>query len=149
MVNFETIGGVIIECHLRFADQWVDLYGRGWTQSVVELYQRGRWRFADDERSTGYGVVLFGGHGLHYVVDRGTVEEIRALPDVSSVHITFYADRSGARHAARRFSPRHRQLPGSGGRRAGARAAGADVLVHTGSPRASARGVIPKTRRMI
>ena len=29
MVNFETIGSRIIEAHLRFADQWPDLYGRG------------------------------------------------------------------------------------------------------------------------
>src|SRR5689334_20522681 len=27
MLNLETIGGRIIECHLRFADQWPDLYG--------------------------------------------------------------------------------------------------------------------------
>ena len=29
MANFETIGGRIIECHLRFTDQWPDLYGAG------------------------------------------------------------------------------------------------------------------------
>jgi hypothetical protein len=29
MANFETIGGRIIEAHLRFADQWPDLYGPG------------------------------------------------------------------------------------------------------------------------
>jgi hypothetical protein len=38
LVNFETIGGGIIECHLRFADQWPDLYGAGWVRSVVGLY---------------------------------------------------------------------------------------------------------------
>ena len=27
MLNIETIGGRIIEAHLRFADQWPDLYG--------------------------------------------------------------------------------------------------------------------------
>ena len=27
MINLETIGGRIIEVHLRFADQWPDLYG--------------------------------------------------------------------------------------------------------------------------
>ena len=32
MVNFETIGGRIIEAHLRFADQWPDLYGGGGSQ---------------------------------------------------------------------------------------------------------------------
>jgi len=99
MVNFETIGGAIIECHLRFADQWVDLYGPGWVESVVELYARSSWRFDDDERSTGYSVVLFGGHGLHYVIDHETVEEIRALPEISSVQITFHTDRPTEAHA--------------------------------------------------
>jgi len=32
MANFETIGGRIIEAHLRFADQWPDLYGAGWVE---------------------------------------------------------------------------------------------------------------------
>ena len=29
MANLETIGGRIIEVHLRFTDQWPDLYGSG------------------------------------------------------------------------------------------------------------------------
>lgn len=99
MVNFETIGGVIIECHLRFADQWVDLYGPGWVESVVALYTHRRWRFEDDERCTGYSVVLFGAHGLHYIVDRETVEEIKALPGISSVQVTFHADKPTEAHA--------------------------------------------------
>ena len=39
-VNVETIGTKIIEAHLRFADQWPDLYGRGWLEAVVDLYAR-------------------------------------------------------------------------------------------------------------
>jgi len=35
MLNLETIGGTIIEAHLRFADQWPDLYGPGWWEGVV------------------------------------------------------------------------------------------------------------------
>ena len=36
MVNLETIGGTIIECHLRFTDQWPDLYGGdAWVGAVV------------------------------------------------------------------------------------------------------------------
>ncbi len=45
MVNLETIGGKIIEAHLRFADQWPDLYGPGWVDAVVALYERGEWEF--------------------------------------------------------------------------------------------------------
>ena len=33
MVNFETIDARIIEVHLRFSDQWPDLYGAGWTEA--------------------------------------------------------------------------------------------------------------------
>ena len=38
MINLETIGGRIIEVHLRFADQWPDLYGQGWVEALVRLY---------------------------------------------------------------------------------------------------------------
>ena len=41
MVNFETIGSRIIEAHLRFADQWPDLYGPGWVEALVRLYAKG------------------------------------------------------------------------------------------------------------
>ncbi|MGB9389117.1 MAG: hypothetical protein WCB70_03850, partial [Xanthobacteraceae bacterium] len=34
MLNLETIGGTIIEAHLRFADQWPDLYGPGWVDAL-------------------------------------------------------------------------------------------------------------------
>ncbi len=42
MANFETIDGRIIEAHLRFADQWPDLYGAGWVEAVVNLHVTGR-----------------------------------------------------------------------------------------------------------
>ena len=66
MLNLETIGGTIIEAHLRFADQWPDLYGPGWVDALVGLYERGEWDFADDDRSEGYSVVLFGPNGRRY-----------------------------------------------------------------------------------
>jgi hypothetical protein len=99
LVNLETIGGTIIECHLRFADQWVDLYGGGWLESVVELYAHGRWRFRDDARRTGYSVVLFGTHGIRWRIDRSAVEDLRRLPGVSSLQITFHEDRAPEAHA--------------------------------------------------
>ena len=115
LVNFETIGGVIIECHLRFADQWVDLYGTGWLASVVELYARGRWDFADRDRHTGYSVVLFGQHGLRLPASDPTVVDACApCRGVSSIQITFHpTGRRVARHAAGRLPPRDRQLLGS------------------------------------
>ena len=98
--NVETIGGKIIEVHLRFADQWPDLYGRGWLESIVELYQRRRWRYADDDRHDGYSVVLFGAHGVPYrAPTEKLVNEIRGRPDISSVQITFHEDIPMDQHA--------------------------------------------------
>ena len=98
-VNLETIGGAIIEGHLRFADQWVDLYGPGWLESVVELYARGRWHFADPARRTGYSVVLFGKHGVSWAIDPAEVDALRHVAGVSSIQITFHAERPPATHA--------------------------------------------------
>ena len=99
MLNLETIGGTIIEAHLRFADQWPDLYGAGWIEAVVRLYENGTWDFADDDRRGGYSVVLFGPNGRRYrhpppQLDR----QIKCMPGVASVQITFHEDRAPERH---------------------------------------------------
>ena len=39
LLNLETIGGTIIEAHLRLSDQWPDLYGAGWVDAFVGLYR--------------------------------------------------------------------------------------------------------------
>ena len=97
--NAETIGGTIIEAHLRFADQWVDLYGPGWLDAVVALYAHGRWRFADTGRRTGWSVVLFGRHGVRWSVDGEAVERLRRVAGVSSVQVTFHPDHPPEAHA--------------------------------------------------
>jgi hypothetical protein len=100
MLNVETIGGTIIEAHLRFADQWPDLYGPGWVEAVVELYERGEWNFSDDDRTEGYSAVLFGPHGRHYHhPPPAAAEEIKHMPGVTSVQITFHEDRAPEWHA--------------------------------------------------
>jgi hypothetical protein len=99
MVNLETIGGRIIDAHLRFADQWPDLYGDGWLDAVVALYARAEWQFADRERRDGYSVVLFGAHGREYRHPPAQrVAQVRRMPQVSSVQITFHEDRPAAAH---------------------------------------------------
>jgi hypothetical protein len=99
-VNFETIGTKIIEAHLRFADQWPDLYGPGWVEAVVDLYASGRWRFCDDARRTGYSIVLFGAHGPAYKKpDSKAVNEFLSSPDVSSIQMTFHDDRPPQMHS--------------------------------------------------
>ena len=100
MVNLETIGGKIIEVHLRFSDQWPDLYGSGWLDAVVRLYAAGNWDYADTGRKTGYSVVLFGSHSGRYVHPPvALTDRIRGFDGVSSVQLTFDEHRPPATHS--------------------------------------------------
>jgi hypothetical protein len=98
--NLETIGGRLIEVHLRFADQWPDLYGRGWLPAVVDLYTEGRWQYPDRDRRDGYSVVLFGPHGCRPTPPRRPLlEALRAEPGISSIQVTFHPELAPERHA--------------------------------------------------
>jgi hypothetical protein len=100
MINLETIGGQIIEVHLRFADQWPDLYGAGWVEALVRLYRHGGWDYPDTDRRDGYSVVLFGPHGTRYHhPPPALIDEIGAMPLISSVQVTFHADKAPDQHA--------------------------------------------------
>lgn len=100
MLNLETIGARIIEAHLRFADQWPDLYGPGWVDALVRLYAEGRWVFDDSARRDGYSVVLFGGHGIQYAhPSAALVDDLRATPQVTSIQVTFHEDRPPSAHS--------------------------------------------------
>jgi hypothetical protein len=88
IVNFETIGGRIIECHLRMSEQWLDLNGAGWLAAVVALYASGEWTFAAPPRR-GYSVILFGDHGINWQINRAAVGAFLKIPGVSSIQITF------------------------------------------------------------
>jgi hypothetical protein len=99
MINVETIGGRIIEAHLRFSDQWPDLYGSGWVDALVALYRDGRWEFADRDRRDGFSVVLFAPHGHYQHPPQELVAQVRQMPGVSSVQITFHEDKDPGRHA--------------------------------------------------
>ncbi len=98
IVNFETIGGTITECHQRMSEQWLDLNGPGWLRAVVDLYTGGRWRFPVRPK-TGYSVVLFGPRGPRYRIDPEAVKALRTGPGVSSIQITFDPFRPLERHA--------------------------------------------------
>jgi hypothetical protein len=100
MMNFETIGARIIEAHLRFSDQWPDLYGKGWLEALVCLYEKGEWQFADEGRRDGYSVVLFGAHNIQYrYPPRAMVEELLQTPEVSSIQVTFHEDKPSRAHS--------------------------------------------------
>jgi hypothetical protein len=99
-VNIETIGGRIIEVHLRFADQWPDLYGPGWLPAVVTLYAAGVWTHREERRRDGYSVVLFGPHGRRYFPPRPAVlDGWRRQHGISSIQITFDPSIAPSRHA--------------------------------------------------
>ena len=100
MLNFETIGARIIEVHMRFADQWPDLYGAGWVDALVGLYAHGAWDFDDANRRDGYSVVLFGAHGVQYAhPPADVVDRLSETEGVSSIQITFHEDRPPASHS--------------------------------------------------
>ena len=67
---------------------------------VVRLYHQRRWDFADDDRRDGYSAVLFGPHGPRYShPPPALAAEVRHMPGVSSVQITFHEDKDPERHA--------------------------------------------------
>jgi hypothetical protein len=90
MLNIETIGGRIIETHLRFADQWCDLYGKGWVEALIGLYASARWDFTAEAPREGYSIPLFARHGAVPEYPPADVQAaIRARPHVTSLQITF------------------------------------------------------------
>lgn len=100
MVNVETIGGRIIEAHLRFADQWPDLYGQGWTTALVRLYAKQDWEFKEPTRNTGYSVVLFVPPRANYRHPPAEkLKAIRRTRGVSSLQITFHEGLAPRLHA--------------------------------------------------
>src|SRR5438477_12947410 len=91
VVNLETIGGRIIEVHLRMSDQWPDLYGAGWVDAMVGLYAQRKWDFADRDRHDGFSVVLFGPHGRRYRhPPPSVIAEVLRITRVSSLQIPFH-----------------------------------------------------------
>jgi hypothetical protein len=100
MVNVETIGGRIIEVHLRFSDQWPDLYGANWLAAMVRLYVSGEWVFDAGKVCTGYSVALFGPHGMQYHYPPAErIAALAATPGVTSVQLTFHEQRAADSHA--------------------------------------------------
>ena len=99
MMNFETIGGKIIEAHLRFADQWCDLNGKGWIEAMVQLYTDGTWDYDKGQRRVGYSIPLFARHNSNFVHPPKDLQaRIRAMPNVSSLQITFYDGKDAVDH---------------------------------------------------
>jgi hypothetical protein len=99
-VNVETIGGRIIEAQLRFANQWIDLNGPGWLEAAVNLYAGKGWSFDGDKAQKGYSVVLFAPPDARYKYPPPELQrEIRAMPGISSLQVSFYEEFPGSMHS--------------------------------------------------
>ena len=101
MVNFETIGGRIIEAHLRFADQWPDLYGDGWVKALVGLYAKHDMAFRRHITAAPVTPCPSSGAmaGPIGIPTPKYWPRIRKMPGVSSVQITFHEDKKPEQHA--------------------------------------------------
>lgn len=100
MMNFESIGGGLIEAHLRFADQWCDLYGAGWVEALVKLYAEGVWEFDDSARRRGFSIPLFAEHAEQFSHPPEAAQaKIRAMPGIKSLQITFHDMKDASQHA--------------------------------------------------
>ena len=100
MVNFETIGAKIIECTCASPTSGPISTAAGWVEALVRLYGDGAWHFDDSGRRTGYSVVLFGAHGIRFShPPKELIDEVKAMPEVTSVQITFHEDRPPSWHS--------------------------------------------------
>ncbi len=86
VVNMETIGDKIIDCHLRMSPQFVDLYGKEWLKSVVHLYEYGNWQYPT-KKDIGYSMPLWTTQAGLYEVDHVELDVLKEK--VSSIQITF------------------------------------------------------------
>ena len=89
ILNFETIGGRIIECHLRMSVEFIPLYGAGWLDAVVGLYRDGAWNFADAGFPR-FMVPSFTEYRPH-AVDRAALAAIGKMSGVRAVFPTINA----------------------------------------------------------
>ena len=57
VINLEIIDGIVIESHQRMSPQFIDLYGDGWLEAVVHLYEHKEWDFQSHDLE-GYSIPI-------------------------------------------------------------------------------------------
>ncbi len=92
VVNFETIGGRIIEAHLRYSEQWLDLYGPGFLPAVYALYRGQGWLDGATPAVTGYSVALFGETRQYRKPGGDIIADLVATPGVLGLELPFHED---------------------------------------------------------
>lgn len=73
-INIETIGGKIIECHLRMGDI-NSLYNDNLMQSIIDIYAGKAWNFKETIAPF-YLFALWGEWGVKYRIDTDAVKEM-------------------------------------------------------------------------
>lgn len=89
MLNFETIGNKIIEIHLRFADQWPDIYGTWFINSLVNLYANKTFPVGNYIEE-GYSVVLFASPNSYKKPKAEEIEALLKIEYISSIQLPFH-----------------------------------------------------------
>lgn len=102
-MNLETIGGKLIEMHLRFSDQWPDLYSPDFMEAVVRL-SSGAFSMDGEAlktQATGYSVVIFERRGRSYWIkpSEHEAQSLLHLYNVSSVQLTFHEGLPAEQHS--------------------------------------------------
>lgn len=102
-MNLETIGGKIIEIHLRFSDQWPDLYPPDFMEAVVRL-SAGPFFMGDQALPTqpiGYSVVLFERRGRSHWKKPSAreIQSLLRLYKISSVQMPFDEEQPAEQHS--------------------------------------------------
>ena len=93
MANLEAIGGNIIEMHLRFSEQWPDLYGEWFLPAVSALYRDGKWSDAGEQRQTAYSFALFAEPKRYAKPDQWFTKQLLTIPGISSIQYTFFENK--------------------------------------------------------
>ena len=99
MVNIETIGGKCIEMHLRFADQWTDLYGNWFVKSLIDLYTKKEFSIGTVSRH-GYSLALFCEPFNYKKPDQNLIDNLlKEYTNISSIQLSFFEDRTTDYHS--------------------------------------------------
>lgn len=77
LVNIETIGSKIIDCHLRMTPRFVDLYGDDWLDSVVILYSKGSWNYKWGHKLSVSYTLRASQTGMYTISDKERLEELK------------------------------------------------------------------------
>lgn len=86
IVNFETIGKHIIDCHLHMNTQFIDLYGENWLEAAIKLYNKEFWEY-EARSEHGYSCVYRTEQPGIYTINKDELDRLRK--EVSSIQLTF------------------------------------------------------------